>query len=448
VLRRVISILLINLVVPAALIADEKTAYFPDTLAALPFVLLLVSIAVLPLISHRWWERSYPAISIGLGAFTGVYYAFFLHNPAPMVASLEEYAGFILLLGSLFIVTGGIHLHAGWKGSTGSNLILLALGAVLSNLIGTTGASMLLIRPFLQTNRGNVKAYHVVFFIMLVGNIGGALTPIGDPPLYLGYLRGVPLLWTFTWLGVPWLVATGALLLFFGVIDAFRKPKKEGRTEDFGEGVPRRFRVEGGHNIIFLAMIVGSFFTGANWGVRAGLMMAAGGLSYLTTPAPVHRMNRYTFLPMKETAILFFGIFLTMVPALEWLSEHAGTFGLVSPQSYYWGTGLLSSFLDNAPTYLAFTSAATGTFVPSGIPDAALHLDLLVRHAGMHLAAISAGAVFFGGMTYIGNGPNFLIRAIAIHAGVPMPSFGAYIFRYAIPVLLPVCALVWYLFFR
>jgi Na+/H+ antiporter NhaD/arsenite permease-like protein len=287
----------------------------------------------------------------------------------------------------------------------------------------------------------------VVFFIIIVGNIGGALTPIGDPPLFLGYLRGIPFGWVTASLWPVWAVAVGMVLLIFFVLDSFGNRAVKSIppiVQESKEGSPV---VEGWHNLVFIGMIIGAFFMTRPGMVRELVMIAAAAGSYITTKPQIHRMNRFAISPLKEIAILFFGIFLTMVPALHWLGMNADRFGLVSPGGYFWATGGLSSILDNAPTYLGFLSTATGTFVDRSVTDPANQIAWLIRENNLHLMAISAGAVFFGALTYIGNGPNYMIRSVAAHAGVGTPTFTGYIFRYSLPILLPVFLVIWLLFF-
>ena len=395
-----------------------------------------------------------------------------------MLTTAVEYLGFIALIGSLFVVAGGIHITMTGKATPATNTGLLALGAILANLIGTTGASMLLIRPFLRINKYRVKAYHVVFFIFIVSNVGGALTPIGDPPLFLGYLKGVPFFWLLGRANVlaAWLVTIGALLAVFYVFDAlsFRQHKAEVKrsAED-------RVLIEGNHNFIWLFVIIGlvlvqkaeflkalehaSFFAAMGevfgWGpqkafescmtiVIALAMIGVGCLAYKFATKEALRENEFTFGPIKEVGFLFIGIFATMVPALDLLEKHAGDLGIKTVSQFYWGTGSLSSVLDNAPTYLNFLTAAFGLKGLSLENPADVTAFLADPALCQYLVAVSLGAVFFGAMTYIGNGPNFMVRSIALQWGVRMPGFLGYVFRSSLPFLLPLFAAVWWVFFR
>jgi Na+/H+ antiporter NhaD/arsenite permease-like protein len=430
----------------------------PHVLMVTPFVALLLAIALMPFVHKRHWENHYPKVSVALGLIVVVYYLFVLKNGQRMLTTAIEYMGFIALIGSLFVIAGGIHITMTGKATPATNTGLLALGAILANLIGTTGASMLLIRPFLRINKYRVSAYHVAFFIFIVSNIGGALTPIGDPPLFLGYLKGVPFFWL---LGKPnvllaWLVAVGALLAVFCVFDAinFRKHKAEVKrsAED-------RVLLEGTHNFIWLFIIIGLVLVQkADWlkGVDAPLvtvgvalaMIGVGCLAYKFATKEALRENEFTFAPIKEVGFLFLGIFATMVPALDLLEKHAGDLGIKTVQQFYWGTGALSSVLDNAPTYLNFLTAAFGLQGLSLENPAHVEQFLCSPATSAYLVAVSLGAVFFGANTYIGNGPNFMVKSIAESAGVKCPSFFGYVFKYSLPILIPIFALVAWLFLR
>ncbi len=462
----------------------------PTPWMSIPFVALLLAIAVMPLWKKVWWERWYPAVSLVAGAVTASYYVFSLNNSVRLGHAGMEYLGFIALIGSLFVVSGGIHIEIGGEATPVRNTVLLAIGALASNLIGTTGASMILIRPYLRSNRGRIAPYHVVFFIFLVSNIGGALTPTGDPPLFLGYLKGVPYFWVAEHLWLPWLIGVVFVLGVFYVLE-FNRTRKMG-TQD-RRIVAEKIGVSGWHNLVFLLVILGAVFIADPPFVREGLMIAAALGSYFTTRRDIHERNDFSFGPLREVAILFIGIFLAMVPALDWLEMNAGALGLRSPGAFFWCSGMFSSVLDNAPTYLSFLSALFGVFLDKETlqyvqnmivthgalpvyklgPNAAdvvrtyftlanNHPDKLAYGAAqyndiatsfilanrfVHLKAISLGSVFFGAMTYIGNGPNFMVRSIAETAGVKMPHFFEYIVRYSIPVLIPLFVVLWWMFF-
>jgi Na+/H+ antiporter NhaD/arsenite permease-like protein len=458
--------------------ADNALLLEPHPVMVAPFVILLLAIALMPFIHKHHWENHYPKVSIGLGAITVVYYLFVLHNGQRMLTSMIEYCGFIALIGSLFVIAGGIHIDMSGKATPGTNVGLLAMGAILANLIGTTGASMLLIRPFLRINKYRIAAYHVVFFIFIVSNVGGALTPIGDPPLFLGYLKGVPFFWL---LGRPrvvlsWLLTCAVLLGLFYVIDAleFRKYKTEVKrsAED-------RVLVEGNHNFIWLFIIIGLVLVQKaeflktlehtqlveamsdvfGWGpqktfescmtvVIAVLMTSVACLAYKFATKEALRENEFTFAPIKEVGFLFVGIFATMVPALDLLEKHAGDLGIRTLQQFFWGTGALSSVLDNAPTYLNFLTAAFGLKGLSLENPTDVATFLSHPQMAVYLASVSISAVYFGAMTYIGNGPNFMVKSIAESSGVKCPSFFGYIVKYSVPILLPIFALLAWMFLR
>jgi Na+/H+ antiporter NhaD/arsenite permease-like protein len=434
--------------------------------AVTPFVALLMAIAIVPFINRHWWEEKYPMVAFTLGALVVMYYVIVVQNVPRLLLTLEEYISFISLIGSLFVVSGGIHLKLQGKSAPYENVIMLGFGALISNILGTTGASMLLVRPYLRANKFRIRPYHVVFFIFIVSNVGGALTPIGDPPLFLGYLKGIPFFWVVGRVWHIWALALGILLAIFFVVDflSFQKVSREVRSQ---ARQPEKAEFSGLHNLLFLAVILGAVFIQNPPMLRELIMWAAAMASYYTTQKSVHEKNEFNFIPIKEVAILFAGIFATMIPALDWLELNSATLGIVNPGQYYWGTGALSSFLDNAPTYLNFLSAAFGLHGASvdniahvqamlGIasPDA-LGLSNPLAPGAMainalswkYVQAVSVGAVFFGACTYIGNGPNFMVKSIAEQAKAACPSFFGYIVRYTIPVLLPVFALVWYLYF-
>jgi Na+/H+ antiporter NhaD/arsenite permease-like protein len=412
------------------------------TILILPFGLLLGAMALGPVLAPHWWERHYPKVALGLGAVTAGYYLLGLHDAHSLVHTAHEYLSFVALVGSLFVVSGGIHIGVKGEATPLGNVIFLLVGAVAANVLGTTGAAMLLIRPWIQMNRYRVTAHHIVFFIFIVANIGGCLTPIGDPPLFLGFLQGVPFWWVAEHCWPMWSVAVGALLAIFYVVDKinFDKAPRPVREK---EAAQETWKFEGRGNLFFLAVILGAVFVAKPAGLREGLMLAAAAGSYFTTRKSVHAANRFNFHPAIEVVVLFAGIFATMIPALAWLNHQAGSLlgRDPSPGTFYWGTGSLSAVLDNAPTYLGFFSALTGV---TGAPDTDAQL---ASHAA-HILAISVGAVFFGAVTYIGNGPNFMVKAIAEQGGVRTPSFVAFVWKFSLPFLLPVLALVWLVFFR
>ncbi len=432
-----------------------------------PFILLLLCIAIVPFISSDWWGRRYPLVSYGLGLVGVLYYFLILHNGTRMMHTALDYFSFICLIGSLFVVSGCLHIRIKGRSTPIVNVLLLAIGAVIANLFGTTGASMLLIRPYIRINRYRITGYHIVFFIFIVSNIGGLLTPIGDPPLFLGYLKGVPFFWVIARTWHIWAFVNALVLAVFYVIDRHQYRKiplpLEHEIEEKGEHA----WIQGLHNMIFLVVILAAVFLDRP--IREIIMIGAAVGSYLTTRSEIHRQNDFNFIPIKEVAILFAGIFATMVPVLDWLELNACNLGIVGAGAFYWGSGLLSSFLDNAPTYLNFLSAACGIhglnvenlehmkallgLLP---PDQVNQLIgtlgaptcIINDESWRYVQAISAGAVMFGANTYIGNGPNFMVKSIAEQAHVRMPSFFGYMVKYSIPILLPIFIVVWYIFFR
>jgi Na+/H+ antiporter NhaD/arsenite permease-like protein len=424
-----------------------------------PFGLLLALIAVMPLTPPKVkqvWEHYYPHIAIGLGLLVVAVYLVKLPGGGAMVGhTLHEYFSFICLIGSLFVVAGGIHLKVKGEATPLENVVFLAIGAVAANVIGTTGASMVLIRPWIRMNKIRISAYHVVFFIFIVSNCGGALTPIGDPPLFLGYLRGVPFFWLIDHVIGQWLATIAAILAVFYVFDR-RSFQHVPRAIQEQIKEPETWRFEGGINVLFLLVIIGGVFLPATFFLRELVMLAAAAASFKLTPPLVHEENQFTFGPIREVALLFLGIFMTMMPALNYLDRHGREFGFVQPAQYYFASGSLSSVLDNAPTYLNFLELAEATLVdratlpahPSGAveSDAGVKQMIASAHMRRFIIAVSLGSVFFGAMTYIGNGPNFMVKSIAESAGVRVPTFFGYILKYSLPFLLPILALSGWLF--
>ena len=412
----------------------------------IPFGVLLLLIAAGPVLLSDWWHHHYPKVSVGLGLITIFYYAFALRDPARFLPVAHEYASFIALIGSLFVVAGGIHINVKGESRPITNVAFLAIGAVISNIIGTTGASMLMIRPWIRMNKYRITKFHIVIFIFIVSNVSGSLTPVGDPPLFLGYLKGVPFLWTLEHAWPAWLIAVGLLLAIFYVVDHlnFQKAPREVVEKQTAH---EAWRFDGLPNLLLLAIILVAVL-GNRWMpflVPEAIMVAAAVASYYLTPKPVHEANDFSFAPIKEVSWLFLGIFATMVPALDYLGRHAAEIGITTPMQFYFATGALSSFLDNAPTYLTFLSASLGLHHLS--MDETADVVKAVHAFPREILAISLGAVFFGAMTYIGNGPNLMVKSIADHAKVKTPNFFEYILRYAIPFLLPILVLISLLLF-
>jgi Na+/H+ antiporter NhaD/arsenite permease-like protein len=408
----------------------------PPTYTVLPFVAMLLGIAIGPLWLPRWWEshRNKLIASAALGLPVLVLYA--LRDPAVLAHTATDYVSFIVLLSGLYVISGGVRLRGDLVATPAVNAGFLALGAVLASFVGTTGASMLLIRPLLQTNSERTHVAHtVVFFVFLVANVGGMLTPLGDPPLFLGYLAGVPFAWTFS-LWEHWAVMVLALLLVYYLYDSARIRSEPAAAIRADRAHVEPLRVDGGLNAAWLVGVVLSVaFLHAPW--REVAIVALAALSFRTTPAAIRRANAFSSGPMVEVAVLFAGIFLTMIPALEILRARGAELGVRQPWHFFWASGALSSFLDNAPTYQTFLALAQGLRLP---PD-------VVGVPASLLTAISVGSVAMGANTYIGNAPNFMVKTIAEDAGVKMPSFFGYM-AYSGLVLLPLFGLVTLVFFR
>ena len=402
--------------------------------SVLPFAGMLLSIALIPLISPDFWARHFGKVSLAFGAPMAAYFLF--AGPHELLHTGLEYVSFIILLGALFTISGGILLKGTMRGRPVVNCAFLGVGAVIANLLGTTGAAMLLIRPLLRANAHRKKKSHVfIFFIFVVANIGGSLTPIGDPPLFLGYLKGVPFFWTLKNLWYFWLFANSLVIGVFFVFDrrALRAEEAEGEGLDEGVGERVPLSLEGAWNFLLLLVVIGAVFLPTPW--REVAMVAASGVSVWKTPKPIREQNEFTWHPIEEVAILFAGIFATMIPALLILKARGGELGVTQPWHFFWVTGSLSSFLDNAPTYLTFLSLAQGLSGPADVVGVAAPI----------LKGISTGAVFMGANSYIGNAPNFMVKSIVEASGVRMPSFLGYM-AYSAAVLLPIFVLVTWVF--
>ena len=437
--------------------AAESGANIPLWLVA-PFALLLLLIAVMPLtppkVKHIW-EHYYAHIAIGLGLLVIAYYLLRVPAGGEHVAhTLTEYFSFICLIGSLFVVAGGIHIKVRDEATPLANITFLAIGALIANVIGTTGASMVLIRPWIRMNKIRISAFHIIFFIFVVSNVGGALTPIGDPPLFLGYLRGVPFFWLIGHVVVQWLVTVALVLGVFYLLDrrSYRHapPKIRAEIDRPSEGV----KFDGQINLIFLAVIIGAVFLPDRFFLRQIVMIASAIASYRLTPKPVHEQNQFGFGPIKEVAFLFAGIFATMMPALGYIDQHGEEFGVKQPLQYYFASGSLSSVLDNAPTYATFLRLAEATaqaehpadFAGKATEPEVVHELLSKPDYSRLVIAVSLGSVFFGAMTYIGNGPNFMVKSIADSAGVHTPTFFGYIVKFSLPILFPILAIAGWIF--
>ncbi len=434
----------------------------------IPFVGMLLSIAIFPLVKGEWWESH----QLHVAAFWSLLFlipftvAFGIHTTYEQLLEsiVVDYIPFIVLLFGLFVVAGGIAIKGTIAGTPKVNALLLLIGTILASWVGTTGAAMLLIRPMIRANAWRKrKAHAVVFFIFLVANIGGCLTPLGDPPLFLGYLRGVPFFWTLEHILPILLLNAVILLLVFFIMDTvlYRKEIAEGRSPDtlFAKEGKQAIRIEGAHNFIFLALIIvavilnGSIpnmeifqdasgqvigftipasevYLGIQYFIQIALILLAAALSLKTTRKKTRKANDFNYDAIAEVARLFIGIFITMIPALALLRAHGGDLGIDTPLEFFWSTGILSSFLDNSPTYVVFLTAAGTLGETSGV------LTTVGTIGAANLLAISAGAVFMGANTYIGNAPNFMVKSIAESKGVKMPSFFGYI-GWSLCILIP-----------
>lgn len=437
--------------------------------SVIPFAGILLSIAIFPLVAPEFWHHHYPKVS----AFWALCFAipFILsygHEGLHEVLHIYiiDYVPFIILLWALYTVAGGIRIKGAMAGTPLVNTLMLAIGTLIASWVGTTGAAMLMIRPLIRANsRRAHKVHSIVFFIFLVANIGGSLTPLGDPPLFLGFLHGVPFFWTLELIQEMGVVSSILLITYFLLdlhywkqeTDAARQPSTS--KEKLG--------IDGLHNLLFLGGILGGVILSGVWhagqisilGVhqqiqnvaRDLILVAMGLLSMSTTRKETRRANDFSWFPILEVAYLFAGIFMTIIPALAILKagEHGAMASLVAvvrdPWHFFWITGALSSFLDNAPTYLTFFTTAQGLLFPGmGEPEVA---HQIIAHHPLFLEAISCGAVFMGAITYIGNAPNFMVKSIAEEAGIEMPSFFGYMFKYSLIFLVPVFLLVTFIFF-
>jgi Na+/H+ antiporter NhaD/arsenite permease-like protein len=403
--------------------------------AVVPFAGLLLSIALLPLRAPHFWENHKNKALVAFLWSLPIAIFFLFQAPHELILSMKDYSSFLLLLTALFIISGGIVLKGDLKATPEVNTLFLLIGAVLANFIGTTGASMLLIRPLLQTNSERRRTLHIpIFFIFLVSNIGGSLTPLGDPPLFMGLIKGVPFFWTLG-LFPMWAVMVGGVLLIFYLLDGYHYRQEESRDliSDRRRVVP--LHMTGTINFFWIAGVIAGMFL--PFPRREGVFILMSVMSLLTTKRQCRTDNKFTYSPILEVAIIFAGIFVTMIPALLILNARGADLGITKPWHFFWATGALSSFLDNTPTYLAFFSLGQGLGLNGdtmGIPT-------------IFLRAISTGAVFMGANSYIGNGPNFMVKAIAEEYKLKMPSFFGYM-AYSFAILIPLYIVVTLVFFR
>lgn len=433
----------------------------------IPFLLLIGMIATGPVLFSHFWHKYYKTIAVGLGLVMLSIYLFVRHDHHMPVETLADYASFAIQLSALYIAAGGIYLNVNMNARPFANVVVLFAGACLANIIGTTGASVLLIRPFIRINIHRSRPYQIVFFIFIVSNAGGLLTPLGDPPLFIGFLKGVPFFWTLEHLLFPWLLAVVALCAIFYLLD---RRNKENKFTPKPETVQKNeekteFYFKGKRNLFWLGVILAAIFIDPKIidgipyipfegmkisFVREVIQLTAAFICYRMASKTALRGNHFGFGPILEVVFLFFGIFFTMMPALQYTAQLASQpefSHLLTPGNTYWAAGMLSGFLDNAPTYANFLSLGMAKYnlnyssftdvhnFAYGIPDPTMYLLL---------EAISIGSVLFGAFSYIGNGPNFMVKAIAEEAGIKMPPFFKYIYAYSIPFLLPVLLLIWW----
>ena len=427
-----------------------------------PFVFLLLSVAIIPLISEHFWEKNFAKVILFFTGITLFSDIFILHDVKTPILSIIEYLQFIIFIVVLYIISGGIYLEFNKKGTPIINTCLLLFGALISNIIGTTGAATLLIRPFMKINRGRLEPYHIVFFIFIVCNIGGSLSPIGDPPLFSGFLKGVPFFWTLKHNILPWILANSLLSLIFFLLD-----KKNKKICIDNIDTSSILKIEGKINFVYILLtlcvifinpiIIPSIPTINIFGhhiafIREILLVIIGICAYKTSDKNALEKNEFTLAPIHELCILFLGIFITMAPALHIIEDKIQHIdhSIITPTLLYWIAAFFSSFLDNTPTYinaLAVCMSINGADI-SNVKDVYDFSCGLYPNSIEYLRTICLTSVFFGGFTYIGNGPNFMIKAIAEKNGVKMPTFFSYILKYSFVYLLPVLTLIWFLFSR
>lgn len=433
-----------------------------STIYILPFIFLLLSVAIVPLISEKFWEKNFTKIILGFTGITLFSDLFILHDIKTPILSIIEYLQFIIFIAVLYIISGGIYLEINKKGTPFVNCSILLIGAFIANFIGTTGAATLLIRPFMKINRGRLEPYHIIFFIFIICNIGGSLSPIGDPPLFSGFLKGVPFFWTLKHNILPWIIANGLLLLIFFFLD---NNNKKNCCEVIDKS--KIINIKGNLNFLYILLtliaifinpiIIPSIPTINVFGheiafIREIILVIIGICAYKTSNKEILEKNEFTLAPIHELCILFLGIFITMAPALHIIEDKLQyvDHSIITPTLLYWVAAFFSSFLDNTPTYinsLAVCMSINNADI-SNVHDVLAFSEGLYPNSIEFLRTICLTSVFFGGFTYIGNGPNFMIKAIAEKNGVKMPSFFTYILKYSIVYLLPILTLIWFLFSR
>ena len=427
----------------------------------LPFILLLLTIALCPVISMKFWENNYKKIILIFSSITIFSNIFIIHDISAVILSFIEYLEFIIFIVVLYVISGGINLKINKTGTPMVNTLILLCGAILANVIGTTGAAILLIKPYIKINKHRIKPYNIVFFIFIVCNIGGCLSPIGDPPLFSGFLKGVPFTWPLRYNLLPWIITNGMLLLIFYILDN-KNELKAIKIQNYGSTI----EINGKQNLIFVALTIFAIFLNPmvfNWVPTVNiynhnisflkdiLLITIGITAYKLSNKEILKKNEFSFNPVIELAFMFFGIFITMGPALTIIEEASSniTKGLISPGLFFWAIAFLSSFLDNTPTYmnsLALMMSLEGANI-SNPTEVLAFSNGLYPNSILFLRIICVTSVYFGGFTYIGNGPNFIIKSIAEKEGIKMPSFFGYILKYSCIYLLPVLTLIWFIFF-
>lgn len=427
----------------------------------LPFILLLLTIALCPVISMKFWENNYKKIILIFSSITIFSNIFIIHDISAVILSFIEYLEFIIFIVVLYVISGGINLKINKTGTPMVNTLILLCGAILANVIGTTGAAILLIKPYIKINKHRIKPYNIVFFIFIVCNIGGCLSPIGDPPLFSGFLKGVPFTWPLRYNLLPWIITNGMLLLIFYILDN-KNELKVIKIQNYGSTI----EINGKQNLIFVALTIFAIFLNPmvfNWVPTVNiynhnisflkdiLLITIGITAYKLSNKEILKKNEFSFNPVIELAFMFFGIFITMGQALTIIEEASSniTKGLISPGLFFWVIAFLSSFLDNTPTYmnsLALMMSLEGANI-SNPTEVLAFSNGLYPNSILFLRIICVTSVYFGGFTYIGNGPNFIIKSIAEKEGIKMPSFFGYILKYSCIYLLPVLTLIWFIFF-
>ena len=435
-----------------------------DFLLIIPFITIIFFLSAGPLFFAQWWSKWGKIVPVLLAALVAVVYLY-QGKSEDLVETIAEYVSFISIIGALYVVAGGICIHPYRNGTPGVNVVFLLLGALIANVIGTTGASVLLLKPFIRLNRYKVKAYHIIFFIFIVSNAGGLLTPLGDPPLFMGYLKGVPFFWFAEKLFVPWLFVIVGLVIIFFMLD--KKNDKGIESQIIHNPQIQKTVIIGKRNFIGLGAILLTLFLDPrkmewiptiHYGhhqlsfVREFIQIVTAYLCFKTSNKGALEMNEFSMEPIEEVAFAFCGIFVTMMPALEAMRQLAASpevAASITPSFTFWGTGMMSAILDNAPSFI---NALTVTMAKHGLNISSyedVQQFVIMQNDGNlphYLVAISFASVIFGAFTYVGNGPNFLVKAMAEKENIKMPSFIQYIYQYVIPILLPIIVICWLVF--